>query len=138
MSTRQPRSELLRQHADVVAAAEPLFEVPEAWRWRSLAALGEIVGGLTKGQKRRSGDRLCRIPYLRVANVQRGHLDLAEMKEIDATEDEIKELRLVPGDVLFTEAATETSSAVGGSGRVRFLHASTRTIFPAPAFLSRD
>ena len=43
------------------------------------------------------------IPYLRVANVQRGYLDLAEIKKIDAPETDIKKLRLEHGDVLFTE-----------------------------------
>jgi type I restriction enzyme, S subunit len=43
------------------------------------------------------------VPYLRVANVQRGFLDLAEMKEIIASETDIAGLRLENGDVLFTE-----------------------------------
>jgi type I restriction enzyme S subunit len=43
------------------------------------------------------------VPYLRVANVQRGHLDLEEIKTIDATEDEISELELMPGDILLNE-----------------------------------
>jgi type I restriction enzyme S subunit len=43
------------------------------------------------------------VPYLRVANVQRGYLDLVEIKQIEATEEEIQELRLYPGDILFNE-----------------------------------
>jgi type I restriction enzyme S subunit len=43
------------------------------------------------------------VPYLRVANVQRGFLDLAEMKTILAEEEEIDALRLREGDILFTE-----------------------------------
>ena len=43
------------------------------------------------------------LPYLRVANVQRGFLDLAEMKTILAEETEIETLRLQKGDILFTE-----------------------------------
>jgi type I restriction enzyme S subunit len=38
-----------------------------------------------------------------VANVQRGYLDLSEIKEIEAPENDIAELRLVLGDILFTE-----------------------------------
>jgi type I restriction enzyme S subunit len=38
-----------------------------------------------------------------VANVQRGSLDLSEIKEIEATESEIQALRLEPGDILFNE-----------------------------------
>ncbi|MDN5882352.1 MAG: type I restriction endonuclease subunit S, partial [Nitrosospira sp.] len=40
---------------------------------------------------------------LRVANVQRGFLDLTEVKEIVATESRIRELLLQPGDILFNE-----------------------------------
>jgi type I restriction enzyme S subunit len=61
------------------------------------------VGGLTKGQKRKPGTQTRLIPYLRVANVQRGHLDLDNVKLIDATEDEIRSLQLMPGDVLLNE-----------------------------------
>lgn len=43
------------------------------------------------------------VPYLRVANVQRGYLDLTEVKFIDAPEADIKELRLQLGDILFNE-----------------------------------
>jgi type I restriction enzyme S subunit len=43
------------------------------------------------------------VPYLRVANVQRGHLDLDEVKTIEATEAEVAELRLLVGDILLNE-----------------------------------
>jgi type I restriction enzyme S subunit len=44
-----------------------------------------------------------KIPYLRVANVQRGYLDLSEIKEIEAQDCVISELLLKPGDILFNE-----------------------------------
>ncbi|MGE3509196.1 MAG: restriction endonuclease subunit S [Vicinamibacterales bacterium] len=77
--------------------------LPEGWRWATLDWLAEIRGGITKGQKRRPGEELCTVPYLRVANVQRGYLDLAHVKTIDATPSEVEELRLQRGDVLFNE-----------------------------------
>ena len=77
--------------------------LPKGWVWIHLSAIAELKGGITKGQKRKSQDILSSVPYLRVANVQRGYLDLAEIKQIEATEDEIKELRLLPGDILFNE-----------------------------------
>jgi type I restriction enzyme S subunit len=43
------------------------------------------------------------VPYLRVANVQRGHLDLEEVFEIDATQREIDDLALRTGDMLLNE-----------------------------------
>jgi type I restriction enzyme, S subunit len=66
---------------------------------------------VTKGQKRRENDRLRKVPYLRVVNVQRGHLDLSEIKEIEATEDEIYALRPVPGDVLLIEGGNRVAEA---------------------------
>jgi type I restriction enzyme S subunit len=80
-----------------------LPSLPEGWCWATVDALAELKGGITKGQKRRSTDVLREVPYLRVANVQRGRLDLAVVKTIEATETEIDELRLRPGDVLFNE-----------------------------------
>lgn len=80
-----------------------LAELPSGWCWASLDELTFLVGGITKGQQRRGTASLRAVPYLRVANVQRGRLDLGEMKEIEATSDEIEELRLQPGDILLNE-----------------------------------
>jgi type I restriction enzyme S subunit len=80
-----------------------LPELPEGWCWATVDMLGNVKGGLTKGQKRRPKQVLRDVPYLRVANVQRGYLDLSEVKTIRATPDEIAELRLESGDVLFNE-----------------------------------
>ena len=44
-----------------------------------------------------------KVSYLRVANVQRGYLDLSEVKTILAIERDIQELTLKNGDVLFNE-----------------------------------
>jgi type I restriction enzyme S subunit len=77
--------------------------LPEGWCWASLDCVADVRGGITKGQKRRPGEALRNVPYLRVANVQRGHLDLTHVKAIAATPAEIDELRLQPGDVLFNE-----------------------------------
>jgi type I restriction enzyme S subunit len=75
----------------------------EGWTWAPLGLIADLKGGLTKGQKRKPTDVLRAVPYLRVANVQRGYLDLAEVKTIEATEQEISDLQLLPGDVLFNE-----------------------------------
>ena len=40
---------------------------------------------------------------MRVANVKDGHLDLSEIKFIEATPNEIERYKLEPGDVLLTE-----------------------------------
>jgi type I restriction enzyme S subunit len=65
--------------------------------------LGDITSGIAKGAKRTSEAAVREVPYLRVANVQRGYLDLADVKTIYATEQDIAELALQDGDVLFNE-----------------------------------
>lgn len=80
-----------------------LPQLPEGWAWATVDQIAAVKGGITKGQKRRQGERYRTVPYLRVANVQRGFLDLEEIKTIEARETQIDELRLEPGDVLFNE-----------------------------------
>ena len=67
-----------------------------------LRELGDVVSGVAKGRKF-NGRLPVEVPYLRVANVQAGHLDLSEIKTIQALPEEIKELSLRRGDVLLTE-----------------------------------
>lgn len=80
-----------------------LSSLPAGWIWASLDMLGEIVSGVAKGSKQTPGISLREVPYLRVANVQRGFLDLSEIKKIMASERDIEELTLLNGDVLFNE-----------------------------------
>jgi len=60
------------------------------------------VSGVTLGRKLRNGDTRT-VPYLRVANVKDGHLDLSDVNRIEATDAEIQKLRLRFGDLLLTE-----------------------------------
>jgi type I restriction enzyme S subunit len=78
-------------------------ELPEGWAETTLDDLAVVKGGITKGPKQRSEETARLVPYLRVANVQRGRLDLTEVSEIEASERAIEDLRLEPGDVLFNE-----------------------------------
>lgn len=71
------------------------------WPIVALGDCGDIQGGLQISAKR-SGLPLSR-PYLRVANVHRGRLDLAEVKTIQATQAEVDRTQLEPGDLLFVE-----------------------------------
>lgn len=80
-----------------------LPQLPRGWCWVTLETIAEIEGGITKDQKRPRSSTMREVPYLRVANVQRGFLNLAEMKTILAEEEEIQALRLLQGDILFTE-----------------------------------
>ncbi len=83
--------------------ADDLPDLPSGWCWTTLDEVAHIEGGITKDQNRRRSSTVREVPYLRVANVQRGYLDLAELKTILAEEEEIQALRLQVGDILFTE-----------------------------------
>jgi type I restriction enzyme S subunit len=77
--------------------------LPQGWVWASLDMLGEIASGVAKGSKRAPEVEVREVSYLRVANVQRGYLDLSEVKTILATERDIADLTLQAGDILFNE-----------------------------------
>lgn len=73
--------------------------------WRDDVLLGDvadIASGITKGRRLRAQPTRA-VPYLSVANVQDGRLELNAVKVIDATEQEINRYRLKAGDLLLTE-----------------------------------
>jgi len=76
--------------------------VPETWRERPLSMVAEVQTGAAKGRKFENAD-LVDIPYLRVANVQDGHLDLTEMKMLRVRRSEVERYRLRRNDVVLTE-----------------------------------
>lgn len=76
-------------------------QVPATWELVSLKRISEIQTGLTLG-KVYVGSLIER-PYLRVANVQDGHLDLAEVTTIEVPEEIVRRVTLRDGDVLMTE-----------------------------------
>jgi type I restriction enzyme S subunit len=69
---------------------------------KQLSDLAEIIGGVTKGRKL-EGKETITLPYLRVANVQDGYLNLDTVKEIEVLPKDLEKYRLLIGDVLFTE-----------------------------------
>lgn len=77
--------------------------VPSGWQWRRLHEIADVVGGVTKDAKRQSDPTSVEVPYLRVANVQRGRLDLSTVASIRVPQATAKKLRLSPGDVLLNE-----------------------------------
>jgi type I restriction enzyme S subunit len=79
-----------------------LPQLPEDWAWGSLGEIGEIVGGATVDKKRKPTDPVT-VPYLRVANVQRGHVDLSKVKSITVERASAEKLRLIAGDLLLNE-----------------------------------
>ncbi len=68
----------------------------------TLGQVSDVTSGITKG-RRINGRVLTEVPYLAVSNVQAGHLDMTNVKTIEASEPEIARFRLAPGDLLLTE-----------------------------------
>jgi type I restriction enzyme S subunit len=77
-------------------------ERPPNWVMRRVDEVADVGSGVTLG-KDVSGFKSIELPYLRVANVQDGHLDLSTIKTVRVRVDEVKNYRLEVGDVLMTE-----------------------------------
>jgi type I restriction enzyme, S subunit len=77
-------------------------ELPKGWKWVKLNEICKIIGGVTKG-KDYKGKQTISLPYLRVANVQDGYLDLRIIKTIEVLPTDLEKYRLVYGDILYTE-----------------------------------
>ena len=77
-------------------------ELPEGWKWVRLNEISKITGGVTKG-KDFKGKETIHLPYLRVANVQDGYLDLKEIKTIEVLPSDREKYKLRLGDILYTE-----------------------------------
>lgn len=80
----------------------PYGRVPSEWPVRVLDDCAFIQTGVAKGRKFKTSDSVS-VPYLRVANVQNGYLNLEEMKEIEIRTSELPRYRLAKGDVVLTE-----------------------------------
>jgi len=90
-----------------------LNDLPSGWFWQRLGDLADVVGGITKDAKRQSNPDLVEVPYLRVANVQRGRLDLAHVATIRVSPSKAAALQLLPGDVLLNEGGDRDKLARG-------------------------
>ena len=78
-----------------------LEQIPRGWKLVALKRIAEIRGGLTLG-KQYEGELVER-PYLRVGNVQDGHLDLTDVSVIELPASVAAGVELLPNDVLKTE-----------------------------------
>jgi type I restriction enzyme S subunit len=77
--------------------------VPVGWSIKRLKQLAVVRGGITLGRVLSPAVPTVETPYLRVANVQAGRLDLGTVATLDATEAEIRHYSLRAGDVLMNE-----------------------------------
>ncbi len=77
------------------------MKVPNGWAKVPLHHVADVQTGLSKSESRTGS--FIKKPYLRVANVQDGYLDLTEIKEIDVPISQVERFRLHLNDVLLTE-----------------------------------
>jgi type I restriction enzyme, S subunit len=84
------------------SGVEWLGEIPAHWAVKKLKAVSSLQGGVTLGKQYGSVDLEVR-PYLRVANVQDGFLDLEDMAQTELPWSDISRYELQPGDVVVTE-----------------------------------
>lgn len=78
-----------------------VINLPTGWKRKRLEKVAIIQTGIAKNQN--SKEACIEIPYLRVANVQDGYLDLSEIKTINIHKDKVNRYKLEYGDVLLTE-----------------------------------
>ena len=78
------------------------FQLPSGWSWARLEDVVDIHSGITKGRKLVDRERVS-VPYLRVANVQRAHLVLDEIKEVEIPVEEQEKYQIKARDLLITE-----------------------------------
>ncbi len=92
-SGRKPRS-----NAALTVAPRVL---PKGWYWATVGQQAEVVGGIQKTPARLPVKNS--YPYLRVANVLRGRLNLGEIHRFELVDGELEKWRLKSGDVLIVE-----------------------------------
>jgi type I restriction enzyme S subunit len=78
----------------------PLF--PKRWECVRLATIAQIGSGMSVS-KDRALENAIEVPYLRVANVQRGKLDLTHVTKMKVEKSQLPQLTLKKWDVLFNE-----------------------------------
>lgn len=87
--------------------------LPRGWDWARLGEVADVVGGVTKDAKKQGDPSFVEVPYLRVANVQRGHLKLDDVAMIRVAPAKAAALALQPGDVLLNEGGDRDKLARG-------------------------
>lgn len=97
--TRGLNSNVSLRHTD--SPFVPLL--PAHWTLPKLKQLAVVKTGITLGRKIPEGAKSVEVPYLRVANVQAGWLDLTEITTIAVLPHELEQFRLQKGDVLMNE-----------------------------------
>jgi type I restriction enzyme S subunit len=102
-------SDLIQGRPMDVTGALPAL--PESWHWSAMEQVADIRSGIQKQPKRHPRNHS--YPYLRVANVLRGKLDLDHLERMELFAGELELYRLVSGDLLVVEG----NGSLGEIGR---------------------
>lgn len=81
--------------------------VPACWRVASLGDIADVVSGIALGPARRNG--LNRMPYLTVANVKFGFIEVIETRYMALSVQEQTTRTVRPGDLLLVEGHAQPS-----------------------------
>lgn len=93
------QAELLRKSMLVDTFSR--LEKDKSVKWVRVEQAGEVLMGRQRSPKYDKG--ISPRPYLRVANVYDGYIDTSDVKEMDFSDEEFEQYRLVPGDILLNE-----------------------------------
>src|SRR5690554_4100045 len=101
---KKPSKPAIHKPLSTISAEEleVLPELPKEWNYIRLAEIAAINSGMSVSKNRKLAD-LIEVNYLRVANVQRGYLDLSEIKSMNIEMVDLPRLQLEINDVLFNE-----------------------------------
>lgn len=75
--------------------------LPDGWSGVAVEEVADVQGGITKNPRRLPASNA--FPFLRVANVGRGRLDLTEIHHVELFAGELDRYRLQAGDLLVVE-----------------------------------
>jgi type I restriction enzyme S subunit len=93
-----------------------MIDLPPGWTRTPVGDIAEVRGGIQKQAKRRPVNN--RYPFLRVANVGRGMLNLEEVHEIELFDGELDRFAIQAGDLLVVEG----NGSPGEIGRAAMWH----------------
>lgn len=92
-----------RDSRDILKGAPPDVDIPDTWLWSSVDELADVQSGAAKSKKLQGAADCVERPYLSVANVQRGHIDVRNVGTMWVKTAKLAAITLQPGDVLFNE-----------------------------------
>ncbi|MEK2477257.1 hypothetical protein [Streptomyces noursei] len=104
------------------AADGTLPHLPAHWRWTRLHDVAEVTRGITPPGKQQWNPADVDVSCLRVANVQRGRLDLDDVRTIRLPQPRAQAARLRAGDVLLTGGGSSDTLGRGWIWEEQLLH----------------